>query len=138
MAAVLKSDNLGKLLLRLAVGGLMLFHGVYKIMHGIGGIQGMLAGRGWPGYIAYGLYVAEILAPILIIIGLRARLAALVVALDMVVAIWLAHAANLFAIKEAGGAWAIEIEVFYLLASLAIFFAGGGAYSVSKGRSVWD
>jgi putative oxidoreductase len=82
--------------------------------------------------------VGEILAPVLIIIGLRTRLAALVVAIDMIMAIWLAHAGNLFMVKEAGGAWAIEIEAFYLLASLAIFFAGGGQYSVSKGRNVWD
>ena len=138
MASMLKSDNLGKLLLRVAVGGLMIFHGFFKLTHGIGFIEGMLAGRGWPGYIAYGVYVGEILAPVLIIIGLRTRLAALVVAIDMIMAIWLAHAGNLFTVKEAGGAWAIEIEAFYLLASLAIFFAGGGQYSVSKGRNVWD
>jgi putative oxidoreductase len=138
MASMLKSDNLGKLLLRIAVGGLLIFHGIFKVTHGIGFIEGMLAGRGWPGYIAYGVYVAEILAPILIIIGLRTRLVALVVAIDMVMAIWLAHAASVFAVKEAGGAWAIEIEVFYLVASLALFFTGGGQYSVSKGQGVWD
>ena len=135
---MLKSDNLAKLLLRVAVGGLMIFHGFFKLTHGIGAIEGMLTGRGWPGYFAYAVYVGEILAPILIIIGLRTRLAALVVAIDMVVAIWLVHAANLFTVKETGGAWAIEIEAFCLLASLAIFFAGGGQYSVSRGRNVWD
>ncbi len=136
MASMMKSDNLGKLLVRLAVGGLMLFHGVFKVTHGIGFIYGSLAARGWPSYLAYGVYVGEILAPILIIIGFKTRIAALAVAIDMVMAIWLAHANNIFAIKEAGGAWAIEIEVFYLLTALALFFTGGGAYAVSKGSAL--
>jgi putative oxidoreductase len=75
---------------------------------------------------------------LLIIIGLRTRLAALVVAIDMVAAIWLVHASSILVVKETGGAWAIELEMFYLLGSLALFFMGGGAYSVSKGRSIWD
>ncbi len=138
MASILKSDNLGKLLVRIAVGGLILFHGIFKLTHGIGFIEVMLAGRGWPGFIAYGVYLGEILAPILIIVGFKTRVAALVVAIDMVAAIWLAHANSILVIKEAGGAWAIELEAFYLLASLALFFMGGGQYSVTRGRTVWD
>ncbi len=114
----------------------MLFHGISKLTHGIGFIEGLLAARGWPGFIAYGVYLGEILAPLLIIVGWKTRLAALVVAIDMIAAIWLAHASNIFMVKEAGGAYAIEIEVFYLLSSLALFFMGGGQYSVSKGT--WD
>ncbi len=126
MASTLKSDNTAKLLIRLAVGGLMLFHGIFKLTHGIGFIEGMLAAKGLPGYIAYGIYLAEVLAPLLIIVGWKTRLAALVVAIDMIAAIWLAHAGGIFAVKEAGGAYAIEIEAFYLLTSLALFFRGGG------------
>ena len=47
-------EDLGRLLLRLAVGGLMLFHGVHKLIGGIDGIAGMLAAKGLPGFIAYG------------------------------------------------------------------------------------
>jgi len=38
----LSHDDAGKLLLRLAVGGLMLFHGLHKLLDGVGGISGML------------------------------------------------------------------------------------------------
>jgi putative oxidoreductase len=138
MASFLKSDNIGKLLVRIAVGGLMLFHGIFKLTHGIGFIEGVLAGRGLPGYVAYGVYLGEILAPILILVGFRTRLAALVVVIDMAAAIWLVHAGNILQVKEAGGAWGIELEAIYLLGSLALFYMGGGQYSVSKGRSVWD
>jgi putative oxidoreductase len=138
MASALKSDNLGKLLLRFAVGGLMLFHGFSKVVHGIGFIEGLLAVRGWPSYIAYGVYLAEIVAPILILLGWRTRIAALFVAFDMVMAIWLVHSAGIFAVKGGGGAWGIELEAFYLLGALALFFIGGGQYSVSKGSNAWD
>jgi putative oxidoreductase len=138
MASLLKSDNLGKLLIRITVGGLMLFHGVSKLLHGVGGVENILVARGWPGPIAYGVYLAEIIAPILIIVGFRTRLAALIVALEMILAIVLAHSKSVFALKAAGGGWAIELEVFFLLASVALFFMGAGSYAASKGRSVWD
>lgn len=45
----LSHDDAGKLLLRLAVGGLMLFHGIHKLIDGVDGISGMLAARDCPG-----------------------------------------------------------------------------------------
>lgn len=45
----LSHEDAGKLLLRLAVGGLMLFHGLHKLLDGVDGISGMLAARGCRG-----------------------------------------------------------------------------------------
>ena len=84
----LSCDDLGKLLLRLAVGGLMLFHGLHKLFGGVGFISGMLVEKGLPGFIAYGVLIGEVVAPILIIVGLFTRPAALVQAFTMIVA-WL-------------------------------------------------
>ncbi|HIE8860294.1 TPA: DoxX family membrane protein [Klebsiella quasipneumoniae subsp. similipneumoniae] len=53
----LSHEDAGKLLLRLAVGGLMLFHGLHKLLDGVDGISGMLAAKGLPGFIAYGVLV---------------------------------------------------------------------------------
>jgi putative oxidoreductase len=53
----------GKLLLRLAVGGLMLFHGLHKLFGGVGFISGMLVEKGLPGFIAYGVLIGEVVAP---------------------------------------------------------------------------
>ena len=58
----LSHDDAGKLLLRLAVGGLMLFHGIHKLIDGVDGISGMLAAQGLPGFIAYGVLVGEVVA----------------------------------------------------------------------------
>ena len=41
-------QDFGRLLLRLAVGGLVLLHGVAKLRNGLGGIEGMLEARGLP------------------------------------------------------------------------------------------
>jgi putative oxidoreductase len=82
----LSCDDLGKLLLRLAVGGLMLFHGLHKLF-GVG-LSAACWWKGLPGFIAYGVLIGEVVAPILIILGLFTRPAALVLAFTMVVA-WL-------------------------------------------------
>jgi len=69
----------GLLVLRLGLGALMLFHGIYKLTHGIAWIAGPLGRVGLPPWVAYGVYVGEILAPVLVILGLWARPAAFVV-----------------------------------------------------------
>ena len=43
---MLSHEDAGKLLLRLAVGGLMLFHGLHKLFDGVGGISAMLVAKG--------------------------------------------------------------------------------------------
>ena len=54
---MLSHEDFGKLLLRLAVGGLMLFHGLHKLIGGVDGISAMLVAKGLPGFIAYGVLV---------------------------------------------------------------------------------
>ena len=85
---LLSHDDAGKLLLRLAVGGLMLFHGIGKLLTGAAGIKGLLASFGLPEFIAYGTYFGEIVAPVFIILGILTRPSALLVSFTMVVA-WL-------------------------------------------------
>ena len=124
-----ENEDLGKLLLRLMVAGLMLFHGFGKLMHGVGFIQKILMDAGLPGFLAYGLYVAEVIVPILLILGIRVKLSALVIIFAMLNAIVLVHLNDIFALTP-HGAWAIEIPMFYLLSSLAIIFLGAGKYTI--------
>ena len=56
----LRCNDLGLLVLRLTMGGLMLFHGVHKLTHGVGFIGDMLAGMGLPSFIAYGALLGEV------------------------------------------------------------------------------
>jgi putative oxidoreductase len=122
----------GLLVLRLGLGTLILFHGIYKLTHGIAWIAGPLGKVGLPAWLAYGVYAAEVLAPVLVILGLWARPAALIIAFDMFMAIFLARRGDVAKINPAGGGWAIELELMFLVAALAIALAGSGRFSLGK------
>ena len=121
----------GKLIVRLSVGGLMLFHGIAKIMHpgSLDFIGGMLAGYGLPAMLAYGVYIGEVLAPLMVIAGYQARIGGLIMAVNMLFALVLAHTGDFFSLSEHGG-WIVELQMFYLLSALAVVFLGSGRHAI--------
>jgi len=123
-------EDLGKLILRLTVGVLMLLHGLAKISAGVGGIGRMLQGVGLPAELAYGVYVGEVLAPVLVILGFYARIGALVMVVNMLFAIGLVHTKDVFLLTKTGG-WAIELQAFFLLTALVVALIGPGRYSMN-------
>jgi putative oxidoreductase len=131
-------DDIGKLILRVTVAGLMIFHGIAKLKSGIGWMAGMLTAHHLPVALGYGVYLAEVVAPILLVIGVLTRPAAAVIAFDMFMAIVLVVQGRLFTINERSGGLGGETELFYLLASVAIVFLGSGRYAVSRGAGRWD
>ncbi|MDO7252824.1 DoxX family protein [Helicobacter cappadocius] len=122
-------SDIGKLILRLNIGGMMLFHGIYKAMYGIEGVKGMIETIGIPGIVAYGVYIGEILAPIMLIIGFQVRIASVILILNMLVAIFAVTGGNIFGINQMGG-WIIEPQAFYLFGALAIIFLGSGRFAL--------
>ena len=126
----LQSDDAGKLVLRLTLGVLILLHGLAKMMDpaGLNGIGGMLAAKGLPAFVAYGVYVGEVLAPLMLIAGVFTRVGGLLVVANMVFAIWLAHAAQILTLGKQGG-WALELQGFYLFCGLAVYFLGSGKFA---------
>lgn len=130
-------DNLGRLILRLTVGGLMLPHGIPKLFSGVEGIAEMLAAHNLPGFIAYGVYVGEVIAPLLIIVGYYTRPAAAVLAFNMIVAVGLAHRQDIFRLTD-HYAWALELHAFYFFGAVAVALLGAGAWSLSGGAGKWD
>jgi putative oxidoreductase len=124
-------DDTGKLVLRLTLGILILLHGIAKITGGISGIEGMLTSHGLPAFIAWGAYIGEVLAPILLIVGFYSRIAAVVIAFNMVVAIALAHANDLFTLGKQGG-WALELQGMFLFTAIAIALIGPGRFGINR------
>lgn len=127
-----QSDALGKLVLRLTLGLLILLHGIAKVMNPartLDSMSGLLAAAGLPTYLAYGVFVGEALAPILIILGIYSRIGGLIVVINMIFALLLAHSTQLFSLSKTGG-WALELQGFYLLTGLALFFLGSGKMAV--------
>lgn len=128
---LLDAPDLGRFILRVSFAGMLLMHGIAKVIHGVDGIAGMLAAHGLPEFIAYGTFAAELIAPIFLILGILSRLAAVVIAGNMIVAWLLADIAHTFTINAHGG-WGIETVAVYFFAALAIVFLGGGKISVVR------
>lgn len=131
-----KNNDLGLLILRISVSLLMLLHGIAKFSGGLEFIKSMLVQKGLPDFIAYGVIVGEILAPIAILIGFRTRIAAMIYVFNCLVAVLMAHSAEIFAMSDHGG-WALELLGLYLFGGLALFFTGAGNIAVSKNNR-WD
>ena len=126
--AALNKPDLAILLLRLTYG-LLIFHGWHKLHDGLGGIQSMLAGYGIPAFVAYGVIIGEVIAPIMMMLGIFTRLAALSAAATMIVAWLMVGIHHTFALS-AVGAWAIEDIIYYFMTAVVIALYGSGRYSV--------
>ncbi|ARP82091.1 GntR family transcriptional regulator [Bordetella genomosp. 8] len=124
-----RHDDAAKLILRLVLGVLILLHGIFKMTHGVGGIAGMVQAHGLPSFIAYFVYIGEVVAPILIIAGIFTRLGALIIAINMLVAFSLVHSGQLFQLNGQGG-WQLELQGMYLFTAIAIAMMGAGRFSV--------
>ncbi|MET0541586.1 MAG: DoxX family protein [Variovorax sp.] len=126
---MIRSDDTGKLILRLALGVLILLHGVAKLSGGVGYIAGLLTSHGLPSALAYLVYIGEIVAPVLLIVGIYTRPAAWITVINMLVAIALVHMKDLSSLGKNGG-WALELQGMFLFAALAVAFLGAGRFSV--------
>jgi putative oxidoreductase len=127
------ADNYGRLVLRLGVGGLMLFRGVHALLTGLDPIKQLLIQHKLPDALAYIAYAGEIVGPLLIVIGLFARIGALLVAADVAALALLGGLAHITALS-AGGAYGLEADALYLAGALAILFLGPGKIAVGKGK----
>ncbi|MDW3211773.1 MAG: DoxX family protein [Reichenbachiella sp.] len=131
------SEDLGKFLIRFILAFGMIFHGWGKLMGGANHIAGMLGDMGIPSFIGYGVIIGEFVAPLLLIVGFKSRLAGLVMSFTMLVALLMVHTGDIFSVSD-HGTWAIELLAIYLVGGLAIAFLGSGKYSLSKGQGDWD
>ncbi len=130
-------DDFGKLVLRVAVGAMLILHGISKLINGIGGIENMVMAHGMPAIFAWAVYIGEVVAPALMILGYYARLGGLLGAINMLVAISLAHTNQIFALSGSGG-WAIELQGLFLFGCLSVALLGAGRYSVAGKNGAWN
>ena|SRR5438105_4908448 len=131
-------DDIGKLILRLTVGLLLGFHGVSKLRNGIAWMAGPLTSHHLPMFVGYGVYLAEVVAPVLLILGILTRPAALVIVFDLFMALVLVVQGKAFLITPQGGGLGAELQFLYGLSALAIAFLGSGRFALSKGQGRWD
>ncbi|MXV37098.1 DoxX family membrane protein [Flavobacteriaceae bacterium Ap0902] len=131
--------DLGLLILRIAIGGLMLFHGLDKAQapaETINHMAEVMRESNLPGFLAYGVFLGELIAPLLILFGFRTKLFSSLIVITMIVAIITRHFNDIFTLGGSGG-WGIELQALYLLGALALTFTGAGRIAVSH-KSKWD
>lgn len=131
------TEDVAKLLLRVVLGFLILLHGISKIKGGPGFILDVVEKAGLPGPFGYLVYVGEVIAPLLLIVGLWTRAASFVIAINMVFAVLLVHTGDLFSITQTGG-WALELQALFLVIAVAIVLLGAGRYSMGGIAGRWN
>ena len=109
----------GAIILRTVLALLLLPHGIGKVMGGVGWLVGALEKMGIPGFVAYGVYVGEVLAPLLLLAGIFVVPAALIVMFNMIVAVVLMHMPELMTLNSSGG-WALELQAFFFFSALVV------------------
>ena len=107
--------------LSFGLGALLLFHGIDKVMHGVDYIEKILVALKVPysHYLQYGVYIGEVVAPILLIFGKYIRISGAIIAFNMLVAIYLVNKDTIFTLGE-HGAWSIELPMLYLVGGLTL------------------
>ena len=124
-ASQLKIETAGMLPLRAVVGLVFLMHGGQKLFYfGIAGVADMLAKMGFvfPQLFAVLLIAIEVVGAIAILFGLYTRAAGVVLALEMVIAIFVARVAGGFFTPYG---YEFELTLFGACLTLAAVGAGG-------------
>jgi len=126
MKSLAALQPLGLLALRIALGIIFFSHGYPKLVHGAA-MQGFFVQHGLPGYFVYVSAVLECFGGALLALGLFTRPAALLLAIEMAVAIWKVH--------SSGGYLAVhdyEFPLALLTACFALATVGAGRLSVDQ------
>jgi putative oxidoreductase len=115
---------LALLLMRLALGAIMVAHGYHKVFGGLHHHAQMVASLGLPAWLGYVSAFTEFFGGWLLLAGLFTRVAALGVCLDLFVAIWKVHLHNGLIGSPDRPGYEFALAAFAL--AFAIIFFGGG------------
>jgi len=123
---MIRNIDFGLLILRVGLAGMLLTHGTPKFLEFIGGNMSVVGDPIGIGALISSILaiLAEFIAPVLVLIGLKTRMAAILVMILMVVAAFVVHAGDPFSVKEKA--------LLYLIGFTAIALMGAGKISVDK------
>jgi putative oxidoreductase len=117
--------HLGLLILRISFSGLMLVHGIPKLLEVLQGDFSFGDPIGVGAALTKILaVVGEVICPLLMIIGYKTRLAAIPAMITMFVAAFIVHGSDPFSSKEKA--------LLFGFAFLVIALAGAGKFSVDR------
>ena len=120
-------------LLRIALGVMFLSHGLLKVLvFTLPGTAQFFASVGFPGFFAYLVAPAEILAGIALIAGFKTRLVA-ALTLPILLGAAAVHFGNGWVFSAANGGW--EYPVYLIVLAVAQSLLGSGAFAIDGKRS---
>lgn len=129
------SEQIGKLVLRLGLGSLILFHGAHHLLTGLEPVRALLEAHKLPVALANAVYLGEIVGPLMIILGLFTRVGAFLIAAEIMLLVLLSGMPQVFAISP-DGAYALEVESLFFAAAVSVMLFGAG--KISLGRGGWS
>jgi putative oxidoreductase len=141
------NEDLGKLVVRLTVGILIVFHGL-ALATGDMGIPNNLVRWGFPAELKWIGFLIEFFGGLGMILGVYARLGGFLLGIFMIIALIMAHAGlmgsqnHLFMVANnpAGNHWDhyfLETQMFYLLGGFSVALLGAGRYGLNIGGN-WN
>ena len=118
-----KLTDLALLVFRISLAGMLLTHGLPKLLSFSERVERFRDPLGIGSTLSLsGAILGEVVAPILVILGLYTRIATIPMAFTMAVAGFIVHADDPFSTKEK--------SLLFLTGSILLFFTGPGSYSV--------
>lgn len=122
-------EDAGLAVLRVVLGLILVVHGAQKLFgFGFAGVAGMLDGLGVPAseLLAPMVVLVELAGGIALVVGVFTRIAAALIAVDMLVATLLLHLPNGFFVANGG----VEFTLMLLAAAVEVALTGPGVFSV--------
>lgn len=118
------------LLLRASLGTMFLAHGLMKFVDfTLPGTAAFFESVGFPGWTAYIVSPAEVLAGVALIVGFRTRLVALL-SLPILLGGIVPHAGAGWSFSNAGGGW--EYPVYLVATAVVVALLGGGRLALTR------
>lgn len=128
--SIASPTQIGIAVLRVSLGVMWIAHALLKLLvFTLPGTAQYFASIGFPGFLAYPVFAAELLGGIALVLGVYARQVALALVPVMAVAAWV-HLPNGWVHTSTGGGW--EYPVFLIAASIAMGLLGDGAAAIKR------
>lgn len=136
----MRANDVALLILRLTAAVVMWPHGAQKALGLFGGpglagaVAGMSGHLGLPAIVVYLVVTVEFIGPVLLVLGVITRIAALGIAIDMACAAILVHAPNGFFMDFSGKQAGEGVEFFIPIVGigLTLAIAGPGRIALMK------
>ena len=130
MTNLTSTQQLGATVSRVALGGVLLSHGVLKLqVFTIAGTVGYFGSIGLPAEAAYLTIFGEVVGGAAILLGVLPRLATALSLPILLGAVW-AHSGNGWVFSNPNGGW--EFPAFLAATALAVALQGGGRFALGN------